>query len=59
MGTHILAWIGPMTHLARLPLYREWPTIPQVFVKGEFVGGSDIMMSMHQEGELEEVLKKD
>ena len=32
--------------------YTEWPTIPQVFIDGEFVGGCDIMMSMHEEGEL-------
>lgn len=32
--------------------YTDWPTIPQVFVDGEFVGGSDILMSLHQSGEL-------
>jgi monothiol glutaredoxin len=32
--------------------YSEWPTIPQLYVKGEFVGGSDIMMEMAQSGEL-------
>ena len=35
--------------------YSSWPTIPQLYVKGEFVGGSDIMMSMHQSGELAEL----
>ena len=33
--------------------YSDWPTIPQLYVKGEFVGGSDIMMEMYEEGELE------
>ncbi len=36
--------------------YANWPTIPQLYVDGEFVGGSDIMMEMHQSGELEQVL---
>mmetsp|Transcript_60199 Transcript_60199/g.191219 ORF Transcript_60199/g.191219 Transcript_60199/m.191219 type:complete len:87 (+) Transcript_60199:3-263(+) len=38
--------------------FTKWPTIPQVFFKGEFVGGSDILRSMHDEGELEEALKE-
>jgi monothiol glutaredoxin len=38
--------------------YANWPTIPQLYVKGEFVGGSDIMMEMFQSGELTELLKK-
>ncbi len=32
--------------------YSEWPTIPQLYVKGEFFGGSDIMMEMHDAGEM-------
>ncbi|CAI4230496.1 unnamed protein product [Auanema sp. JU1783] len=32
--------------------YSEWPTIPQVYVKGEFVGGCDILVQMHKEGEI-------
>lgn len=36
--------------------YSNWPTIPQLYVKGEFVGGSDIMMEMFQSGELQQVL---
>src|SRR5438105_13022875 len=36
--------------------YSNWPTIPQLYVKGEFVGGSDIMMEMYQSGELPQVL---
>ncbi|MDZ7652004.1 MAG: Grx4 family monothiol glutaredoxin [Burkholderiaceae bacterium] len=38
--------------------YANWPTIPQLYVKGEFVGGSDIMIEMFQSGELAELLKK-
>ena len=36
--------------------YSEWPTIPQLYVHGEFVGGSDIMMEMFESGELQELL---
>jgi len=36
--------------------YSNWPTIPQLYVKGEFVGGSDIMMEMYESGELHQVL---
>ncbi len=36
--------------------YAQWPTIPQLYVKGEFVGGSDIMMEMYQAGELQQLL---
>ncbi len=36
--------------------YSNWPTIPQLYVKGEFIGGSDIMMEMYQSGELQELL---
>jgi monothiol glutaredoxin len=36
--------------------YSQWPTIPQLYVKGEFVGGSDIMMEMYENGELQQVL---
>ena len=36
--------------------YSDWPTVPQLYVKGEFVGGSDIMMEMYQAGELQQVL---
>ena len=36
--------------------YSDWPTIPQLYVKGEFVGGSDIMMEMFEAGELKALL---
>ena len=36
--------------------YSDWPTIPQLYVKGEFVGGSDIMKEMYEAGELDELM---
>ncbi len=36
--------------------YSDWPTIPQLYVKGEFLGGSDIMMEMFEAGELQQLL---
>ena len=36
--------------------YANWPTIPQLYVNGEFLGGSDIMMEMYESGELQQVL---
>jgi monothiol glutaredoxin len=38
--------------------YANWPTIPQLYVNGEFIGGSDILMEMYQAGELQQVLGK-
>jgi monothiol glutaredoxin len=38
--------------------FSDWPTIPQLYVKGEFLGGSDIMMEMFEAGELQETLDK-
>ncbi len=38
--------------------YANWPTIPQLYVNGEFVGGSDIMTEMYQSGELKKLLAK-
>ncbi len=40
-----------------IKLYSDWPTIPQVFIGGEFVGGSSIVMEMLESGELEEKVK--
>ena len=37
--------------------YADWPTIPQLFVRGEFVGGSDILTEMYQTGELQQLLQ--
>ena len=36
--------------------FSNWPTIPQLYVKGEFIGGSDIMMEMYENGELQQAL---
>ena len=36
--------------------YSDWPTVPQLYVKGEFVGGSDIMMEMFEAGELQQMM---
>lgn len=38
--------------------YSNWPTIPQVFINGEFVGGCDLMLEMHKNGELVDELQK-
>jgi monothiol glutaredoxin len=37
--------------------FSDWPTIPQLYVKGEFIGGSDIMMEMYEAGELEQLMR--
>ena len=39
--------------------YSNWPTIPQVYIKGQFVGGCDIMKEMHADGSLEELLARE
>ncbi len=38
--------------------YSDWPTVPQLYVKGEFVGGSDIMMEMYEAGELQQLFEE-
>lgn len=38
--------------------FANWPTIPQLYVNGEFVGGADIMRELYQSGELQQILKK-
>ncbi len=40
-----------------IKVFSKWPTIPQVYIHGEFVGGSDILMEMHESGELADALK--
>jgi monothiol glutaredoxin len=37
--------------------YSNWPTIPQVYINGEFIGGSDILIEMYQKGELQELVE--
>lgn len=39
-----------------IKVYANWPTIPQLYIKGEFVGGSDIMRAMYESGELQTLL---
>jgi len=39
-----------------IKVYSNWPTIPQLYIKGEFIGGSDIMRSMYEQGELQKLL---
>jgi monothiol glutaredoxin len=41
---------------AGIKAYSDWPTVPQLYVKGEFVGGSDIMMEMFEAGELQQLI---
>lgn len=41
-----------------LPQYADWPTFPQLFVKGELIGGSDIIAELYQQGELESILRE-
>ncbi len=41
-----------------LPQYADWPTFPQLYVKGELIGGSDIIAEMYEQGELEQLLKE-
>ena len=37
--------------------YSDWPTIPQLYIKGEFIGGSDIVKEMFEKGELKKILE--
>ncbi|MGV2872760.1 Grx4 family monothiol glutaredoxin [Colwellia sp. E150_009] len=43
---------------AELPKYADWPTFPQLWVEGEFVGGCDIILEMFQQGELQTLIKE-
>jgi monothiol glutaredoxin len=43
---------------AGIKQFSDWPTIPQLYVKGEFIGGSDIMMEMFEAGELHELMEE-
>lgn len=40
-----------------IKIYANWPTIPQLYIKGEFVGGADIMRELYQNGELQKLLE--
>ena len=39
-----------------LPSFKDWPTFPQLYIKGEFVGGCDIIREMYESGELNELI---
>lgn len=41
---------------ANLPAYSDWPTFPQLYIKGELVGGCDIVMELHQRGDLKKMV---
>ena len=41
---------------AHLPRYSNWPTFPQLFVRGELIGGCDIMLELHEQGELKRIV---
>ncbi len=43
---------------AALPEYADWPTFPQLYVRGELIGGSDIIAELYQQGELELLLRE-
>lgn len=41
-----------------IKVYSNWPTIPQLYIKGEFIGGTDIMREMHDSGELTKIISQ-
>lgn len=47
-----------LTNMLGIKEYSEWPTIPQLYVDKEFVGGCDILISMHQDGSLAKMLEE-
>ena len=40
-----------------IKVYSSWPTIPQLYIQGEFIGGSDIMIELYQSGQLAEIVE--
>lgn len=50
-------WIANRATFTGVKEYSEWPTIPQLYLEKEFIGGCDILMSMHQNGELAKLLE--
>ena len=51
-------WAHADTRNTGIKEYSEWPTIPQLYVDKEFIGGTDILMSMHQDGSLAKLLEE-
>lgn len=41
-----------------IKLYSKWPTIPQIYINGEFIGGADIILNLYKENQLKEILEK-
>jgi monothiol glutaredoxin len=56
VGFHSVDVLQDMEIRQGIKAYSDWPTIPQLYVKGEFVGGSDIMMEMFEAGELQALM---
>lgn len=57
----MLSWQGAranLTLVTGIKEYSDWPTIPQLYVDKEFIGGCDILISMHQNGELAKLLEE-
>ena len=55
------AYVNVLEHpniRAELPKFANWPTFPQLWVKGELIGGCDIVMEMHQQGELQPIIEE-
>ena len=50
--------VGTSRFVSGIKVFSNWPTIPQVYFKGDFIGGCDILLQMHQNGELIEELEK-
>lgn len=42
----------------RIKIYSQWPTLPQVYIDGEFIGGADIMINLYEENKLHEIIEK-
>lgn len=49
--------LSDMEIFNNLPRYQDWPTFPQIYVNGELIGGSDIVVELHQRGELKPMLE--
>ena len=62
LGMETFASVNVLSDPRARPALKEWsdfPTIPQIFVKGEFIGGSDIALEMYQSGDLKRILSED
>lgn len=57
-GAHTILQQQGLNHRFPPPRYSNWPTIPQCYIDGEFVGGCDLLIEMYQNGELQEMVEK-